>query len=302
MPIHADKNLYPGINAHLNSILQNEPGGWRSYHSMHVTHISEHLDRDLPAGYFMRPEKSLQINEFDAGTGAERHSRTTPDATVYHSQPATGGTAIKEQTETTKTVNTLLLTDTFPNVDDLTGLVIYQAGEGSLLGRPITRIELLSPANKPSGSHHEQYMVKRRNILEGGLRLVEIDYLHQTPPLIHLLPDYSKQEEGAYPYTVLVNDPRPEFEKGSTQVFAWHVDENMPVIAIPLAGADYVILDLGQVYHHTFESARFFRMVVDYETEPEQFESYGPDDQKRIQKMLAAIHKAQHQDPESSTD
>ena len=74
--------------------------------------------------------------------------------------------------------------------ETLTGLVIYQAGEGSVLGRPITRIELLSPANKPPGSHHEQYMVKRLETLKSGLRLVELDYLHESHPVIQALPSY----------------------------------------------------------------------------------------------------------------
>ncbi len=33
MSIQADTNLYPGINPHLNSRLQQHNGGWKGFHS-----------------------------------------------------------------------------------------------------------------------------------------------------------------------------------------------------------------------------------------------------------------------------
>ncbi|MBZ0298776.1 MAG: DUF4058 family protein, partial [Anaerolineae bacterium] len=211
MALQADRNLYPGINAHLNSFLQNESGGWRSFHAEHITDIAREVDQRLPSGYFTRSEKSLQIEDFDPGSGDQGRSRTTPDVTIYRQRTSHRGLSQARIQEVVPSL-TMPLPETLDEEDELTGLVIYQAGEGSILGRPITRLEPLSPANKRGGSHHEQYMHKRSETLKSGLRLVEIDYLHQTPPVIRVLPDYSSGAPGAVPYTILISDPRPTFE------------------------------------------------------------------------------------------
>lgn len=289
MPLQAEHNLYPGVNVHLNSYLQNEPGGWANFHSLHVTHLAEALDQDLPSGYFARSETSLQIDVIDPGSGYEQRTRTRPDVMIYKGgPPAAGSTALLEATAPTEVMP---LPETLPEEQALTGLVIYQAGEGSPLGRPVTRVELLSPANKPGGTHYEQYMVKRLQTLKSGLRLVEIDYLHQSPPILPVLPDYTRQEAGASAYSILVSDPRPTFEKGTVKRYAFGVITPLPIINIPLAGADVVTLSFGAVYNHTFESARFFRLVVDYAENPVNLSSYSADDQQHIQQHLAAIRQ-----------
>ncbi len=296
MPIHADKNLYTGINVHLNSFLQQEPGGWASFHGVHVTHLAEAFDENLPSGYFTRSEQSLQIGAFDPGTGTEQRSSTRPDVMVYRGPGnVQGSTGLAEVTAPT---DTLPLIDTLPEQETLTGLVIYQAGEGSSLGRPITRVELLSPANKPGGTHYAQYWVKRLQTLQSGLRLVEIDYLHQSPPVVPVLADYTRQEDHATPYIILVSDPRPTFEKGLMAFYAFHTDMALPVINIPLAGADTVKLNFGSVYNRTFESARFFKLVADYAEDPVNLNRYSPEDQERIRQQLAQIRtSAQNGEP-----
>jgi len=67
MPVHQRENVYGGVNAHLQSALQTPSGAesgvmmWASFHSDHVTNISEFLNERLPAGYVARTEQSLQI-------------------------------------------------------------------------------------------------------------------------------------------------------------------------------------------------------------------------------------------------
>ena len=77
MPLHSDQNLYPGINPHLNSIIQKESGEWESFHNDHITNIREHLDATLPPGYLARTEKSLQISEIPLlpGSRTAEHDR-----------------------------------------------------------------------------------------------------------------------------------------------------------------------------------------------------------------------------------
>ena len=63
---------------------------------------------------------------------------------------------------------------------------------------PITRIELLSPANKFGGSHAAIYLMNRQRTLEAGINMVELDYLHETRSPIQAIPDYTKRESESF--------------------------------------------------------------------------------------------------------
>jgi Protein of unknown function (DUF4058) len=287
MPIYSDENLYPGINAHLNSFLQNEAGGWRSFHSIYITYLFEAVEAVLPPGYFTLPEKSLQISQ-DAPSGSGKPSTTTPDITIYRGRVSSGKSTSATLTASSP-VTTIPIMDLYTDEDYLTGLIIYQAGESSPIGRPITRVELLSPANKPSGAHYLNYIRKRHETLQSALRLVEVDYLHESRPISNALPSYADREPDAYPYTILVSDPRPSVEKGYTEVYGIGVDEKLPNVRIPLAGADEFVLDFGAVYNRTFATSRLFHTVADYEQEPVHFERYTEADRERIRDRLKII-------------
>lgn len=290
MAIQSDKNLYPGINAHLNSVLQNERGAWRPFHSSHITDLTRALDEILPEGYLALNEQSLQISELIPPVGlSPRNKDIIPDVTVFRTRSSLRPEASAVALSATPPSRTVSIEEWLTAEDFLQGVMIYQATEGNLLGRPITRIELLSPANKPGGSHNVHYTAKRSETLRSGLRLVEIDYLHQTPPIMLNLPSYSDQEEGASPYYVLVSDPRPTFEQGKTDVYEFGVDDPLPVIPVPLAGEDTVLLNLGEVYNRTFAGSRFFHMVVNYETDPPHFDRYTPADRALIRARLAVV-------------
>jgi len=295
MPIQSERNLYPGVNPHLNSSLQNEPGGWQSFHSEHVVDILRGINERLPSNYFARSEKTMQISEIIPPVGLRSPGHTVPDVTVFRARNApSGGSG-----------STAVLTATPPSRSDLIvehlsieyylpGVAIYQAGEGDLLGKPVTRIELLSPANKPGGAHHSHYLAKRTETFQSELRLVEIDYLHETPPILSDMPSYALKEAGSFPYWVLVSDPRPTLNKGLTYYYEIGVMTSLPVITIPLSGTDAMTLYLGAVYNRTFASSRFFQMVVDYTQEPIHMERYTSTDQALIRERMAVI-KAESQ-------
>jgi hypothetical protein len=291
MALTSDKNLYPGINAHLNSFLQNTDGAWRSFHAEHIVDLARTIKVALPSGYLVVSEQSLQIGEFDTVEQLSRRAQTVPDVTVYQHSAGQSGVGAAEIEAAPTAV--LELAETLDDEQFLTGMVIYQAGEGSPLGKPITRIELLSPSNKPGGTHYEQYLVKKLLTLKSGLRLVEIDYLHETPPIIPVLPKYSKQEAGAYPYTIIVSDPRPTLEQGKALIYGIGVDQTLPVVGVPLAGQDVVKVDFGASYGVTFENSPFALLSVDYKQEPLNFERYREADRELIRQRLADI-RTQH--------
>ncbi|MCC6802674.1 MAG: DUF4058 family protein [Anaerolineae bacterium] len=180
----------------------------------------------------------------------------------------------------------LLLTD---EEDYLTAIIIYEFEPGNLPGRPVTRIELLSPGHKPPRRDARQYLARRIVTLRSGITLVEIDYLHETRPVSPLLPSYPDGEPNAYPYMILVSRPYPTPEEGYTDFYGFGVDDPLPVITIPLVGEDRVLVDLGKVYRQTFESVRVFRMLVDYAQEPAYLDRYHEKDRALIQTRLAAV-------------
>ncbi len=280
----SDHNLYPGINAHLNSFLQQPDGGWESFHTRHINDLQDHLDERLPPNYYAVAEKSLQIGEvgFDFGQTA----RTRPDVSIFKTRASTTESpAVIAFAPTTKLPLELEDED-----DYLNAVIIYEFEPGKLPGNPVARIELLSPSNKPPNRDARQYLSRRIVPLRSGITLVEIDYLHETRPVNGLVPSYPHGDKGAYPYMVLVSRPYPRPEEGYTDFYGFGVDDPLPVIGIPLAGTDTVTVDLGVVSNQTIASVRVFRMLVDYEQEPLNFDHYREADRELIRQRLAEIH------------
>ena len=74
---------------------------------------------------------------------------------------------------------------------------IYERPSAS--GEPVAWIDLLSPSNKGGSLDARTYRDKRRPLLLNGVVLVELDYLHETPPTFWRLADYTQNEPNAHP-------------------------------------------------------------------------------------------------------
>jgi hypothetical protein len=168
------------------------------------------------------------------------------------------------------------------------GVVIRQPNKRSLLGKVITRIELLCPSNKPGGVYAAAYQIKRDEALASGVPLIEIDLLHESPTLIPNLPTYP-HEPGAHPYTIAISDPRPTWTDGRLKVYGVAVDQPLPKVRIPLADNEALIFDFDAVYQNTFTARRSHFLVKSYDHVPVRFETYSADDQARIHQVMAAL-------------
>jgi hypothetical protein len=157
MPIILRTNQYSGVNAHLNSALQNTEGDWEVFHTAHITHIAEVLDQQLPESYKVGLNKSLQIMEFHPDTG-ERQRRPKADVTIYNVNPQAKRAPVR--TSSSGSVPTILLPAIEmigeEDIRYLTAVVIHQI-QPDETRVPVTRIELLSPTNKPPGDGYLQY-------------------------------------------------------------------------------------------------------------------------------------------------
>jgi hypothetical protein len=283
MAIHSDKNLYSGINAHLNSDLQEE--GWQSFHNAHVIHICEVLKPLLPPNYYAISERSLQVSEYVDAIPST--SQTRPDVSVFQRRSSPTGARIMSVAQPTLEFP---LSEMLPDDEDgLASVGIYRLENRKLPGKLVTRIEILSPANKPPHDYHRDYLRLRLETLRAGVSLVELDYLHWSAPLLDFLPSYRNRDEGAYPYMIFVSDARPTPKRGQFRAYGFGVDVPIPKIALPLADEDTVEVDFNLVYNQTFEYSALFALTIDYAQDPPHFERYSPEDRARISALLNRI-------------
>ncbi len=279
------KNQYPGINPHLNSYLQHVKG-WKGFHGRHITHIGDELEKALPPAYYIAQEESLQLSlqtPDTPDTNGTPPSRTEPDIMIFRQRNTAGGDVV---IQTDIAADTPVRIFSSVNETDLTALMIYRTATN----QPVTRIELLSPANKPPGSHYRKYQRKRLETLQSGINLVEIDYLHAQQPIDERLPSYLNRDKEAYPYLVLVNNPHPTIEEGQLAMYGFGVMSRLPRIIVPLLGREAVFLDVGIAYDTTFNSLRTYTTIyTDTRTEPARFELYSEPDQLLIREHMAKL-------------
>jgi len=278
-------NPYQGINAHLHSLAQNPRHGhptiWTSIHASHIGDIINALNANLPMNYVARPEQSLQIFlENDDGFNTKPH-RPRPDVGVYR----TSITDVHTEPEGDNAPVIVIPYEPAPD-DEISqaGVVIYEVRDHEIAGKPVTRIELLSAANKYGGSGAAGYIQNRTEALNSGTSLIELDYLHQSTSLLPGIAPYP-DDANSYPYYIAVTDRRPSND-GNIRVYIRDVNHALPQsIAIPLADEDSIIFDFEAVYQHTFRIGRW-GIHIDYSELPRNFESYSEKDQAMIRRIM----------------
>ncbi|MBC8097847.1 MAG: DUF4058 family protein, partial [Armatimonadetes bacterium] len=262
------QNLYPGINPHLNSALQSPYGDWVPFHSSTIMRLVDVLEAALPPYYYTVAERSLQLQRIAPDVSLHQ-VRNRPDIAVYRAALAPTVAVYPAATAMPPTL-VLPLDDDVEEEPRVMSVVVYHFGEDSE-DIPITRFELLSPGNKPGGGHAKTYLRNRRATIEAGLNLVEIDWLHETPPITNRMPSYPARQPDAYPYSILITDPRPLPTSGMTAVYSFRVSDPVPSLWVPLADDERVLVDFGQAYNNTFERQRVFAMKTHYDQLPARF-------------------------------
>jgi hypothetical protein len=285
MPLHFRENRYAGVNAHLQSQLQSPGGDWASFHQLFITFIIGELVSRLPPGYRALSEKSLQLYEVDV-SGDERRASSRADVGVYWR----GGLSGSQTRAMSIAENTLLI----PTIDTLTDDESPQAVVIVRMDKQkrtlVTRIEVLSPANKMPQSHAKQYVVKRDETLRAGINLVEIDFIHEQCTLIPLIPCYANRDQKSAPFSIMVSDVRASVEVGTTLILRMFVNQPVPLVRVPLANDDVIDVDFGKAYNETYQfNPVFGEDLVDYADLPPRFDTYTPDDQARIRDVMSHI-------------
>lgn len=164
-------------------------------------------------------------------------------------------------------------------------VVIYQTDTDAVLGKAVTRIELLSPGNK-RGAGYLQYREKRVAALRGGVALVEIDLLHETPPVVKGVPPYPTAP-GSHAYTITTSDPTPTLDDGFSLTYGFAVGTPLPTVALPV-GAGAVDCDFDAVYQSVYLSLSAYSRRVDYAEPPPNLDRYSDRDQAVIRAVMTA--------------
>jgi hypothetical protein len=150
----------------------------------------------------------------------------------------------------------------FYQVKVLTGIDRERVNFLEIRGRErelVTVIELLSPANKRSGSDREQFIAKRHRLLSSDVNYVEIDLLRGGPRMpITNLPECE--------YYALV---RRGAERPLMDFWPVRLRDPLPTIPVPLRAPDSdASLDLQAVLHRVYDAARYGSYVYDGDPEP----------------------------------
>jgi hypothetical protein len=292
-------NPFKGINPLLNSLLQMDhvnaegdpnPSVWPSFHASHIGDMTNALNQQIkPLGYIALAEQGLQI-----GPG---EPSLFPDDTIYE-LPANAQDAVASSPIG---VMTAVATARLPVAEIIEmsrvwkSVAIYPAPRShGLLGEPLTRIELLSPTNKPGGRHYAAYVRNRAQAVQTGTALIEIDYLHESSHTFPraTMPRYP--EDGAYPYHIAITNVR--VAPVEMVIYGFGVDQPIPPVGVPLAGDIVHRFDLNAVYQFTFQIGPW-PLLVDYRQVPARIERYSAADQATIRRIMQelAAHDADSQ-------
>jgi hypothetical protein len=188
-------------------------------------HLSEGSVWDAPAGTISLERKESDITIVGRSSG---HKRSGSTAVLAQPAISVGQELDADELELRKQRR----------------IVIYVQDRPRLA---VTGIELLSPGNKQSGAvAQERYLEKRASALHGGLHWVEIDLLRggARPPIPVAVP-------AAADYLSYVAQATPTGWRHL--VYAWALRDPLPVLPIPLLGADQARLDLGACFTAAYE-------------------------------------------------
>ncbi len=282
--IFSEVNQYLGVNAHANGLLQSEHE-WVPFHAQHIIDLRREIRRVLPKRYIAIPESSLQIEVLSDDD--EQHKYPRPHTTIFDKMSRN----LRSQTASLSPAGVAvpMLSAIRWNEFTLKAVVIYKTEDHSLYGRPVARVELLSPTNKLPSAGASTYIQSRMQALKSGLPLVEIDYLHHQRSTIREIPRYP-DGPNANAYSIVVHDPRPSIFDGVTNLFLFGVDEPIPSIIIPLATGDVTgAVNFDATYNNSFFEADELHSFVDYSRDPVDFATYSAADQQRIRNRMQIV-------------
>ena len=211
------------------------PDVWSDFHGSFLIELRGQLNDALPTGYVARWDRYVWVDDDENERMVGR-----PDVFITEapfSPPANGGTA------TLAAPLSVVLPAPEPEGKPYVKII------DSRRKRVVTVVEMLSPANKARGIHHDAYLAKRQEYLRTGTNLVEIDFLRggQRPPV--------EGVPGRYDYCILVSRAA-EFPQAG--FWPLTIREPLPTIPIPLdPGMAEISVSLQACFAPVFARGRY---------------------------------------------
>lgn len=234
---------FPGMNPYLE-----QDDAWHDFHERFSPVCAELLTLQVRPNYIVKIDEQLYIHEL---AGQARRFLGRSDV----------GLARSESTSALGSDVTLLeapVQGNLPAAVDIERLSFVEIRDRHNR-ELITVIELLSPTNKRVGPDRDQYLAKRKRLINSRVHLVEIDLLRGGPRMpTEGLPDCD--------YCVLVSrmEARPR-----VGIWPIRLRDRLPGIPIPLRAPDRdARLDLQDVLHRIYDAAGYEDYIYGGAPEP----------------------------------
>lgn len=222
---------------------------WRDVHQTLITYAREDLNKRLPADLQARSEERVSVEHPDDFVRV-----IVPDVRVVDQGPG-NWSGIAEGADPRVAQPVVIEVE----AEDATeGYVVILDAAGQL----VTVIEFISPSNK-RGEGLEEYVRKRKELIQGGVNVVEIDLVRKGDWRALFKPSLPGQHKTPYRVTVRrARNPR------RVELYPIRMQDRLPAIAIPLRETDAdTRLDLQPLIDRAYESGRYetlsYRMSCD---------------------------------------
>ncbi len=256
---------FPGMNPYLE-----HPDVWHDFHNQFCMCCRMMLAPAIRPKYICQLEEHIYVHE---STDDERRLFARGDVTISENSPRPSYSSESSVELLAPTMGRII-----PEM--IEEREIYLEIRDRERRELVTVIELLSPTNKRRGSERDQFLAKRRSLLNSHAHYVEIDLLRSGPRL---------PVEGLPPcdYYALVSRVR---ERPAVGIWATRLRQRLPEIAIPLRDPDTdVTLDLQAVLHSAYDLGSYDFYLYENPPEPPLFSEDQPWADELIQRRSQSI-------------
>jgi hypothetical protein len=205
-------------------------------HESLVFLIKKSLNAQLPAGYYATTKMIVWVAD---------DQRRDADVSVFADR-ARGGVAVAPLT------GYVDLGDELDFAEE--GYVEVRHKDGDRL---VTAVEVLSPANKADGAGRHAYLDKQRELIRGGVHLLEIDLLRGGRHTSAIPPArLGRLAAVRFPYHVALT------WQGRPHGVAIRLADRLPAVAVPLdPGVGPVTVELQGALAEAYEAGSYARRV-----------------------------------------